>query len=123
MRIEKFQPKQVAPIQYLLKRLNTDAGLVVPGWGTTWLMVSLIGLFIVFLLLILQVYNASILLAGIQISWLGSPAQPAGIESPPVNANSFATTGLGVTLGLLVFAAGCAAFILYGARTYPTNKA
>lgn len=64
----KYVSKKVAPLQYFLRQYNTEAGRVTRGWGTAPLMVFLMVMLFLFLLIILQLYNGTIMLDEVNIN-------------------------------------------------------
>ena len=63
---------QKTVIGSVLKRIgNNGQGKVVPGWGATPVMASIGVLLLIFLVIMLQVYNQSLLLEGFTVDWNG----------------------------------------------------
>ncbi len=63
---------QKTAIGSLLKSIgNSGQGKVVPGWGAVPVMAAIGVLLLIFLVIMLQIYNQSLLLQGFSVDWNG----------------------------------------------------
>ncbi|MGD1918430.1 MAG: photosystem II reaction center phosphoprotein PsbH [Pleurocapsa sp.] len=67
--MSQYASKKTAPLQYFFRSINSEAGRVTRGWGTTPIMVGIIILFGLFLLIMTQIVNSSIMLQGMDVDW------------------------------------------------------
>ena len=67
------QMGQKTALGSLLKAIgNSGQGKVVPGWGAVPVMTVIGLLLLVFLIILLQIYNQSLLLQGFSVDWNGN---------------------------------------------------
>ena len=67
------QMGQKTALGSLLKAIgNSGQGKVVPGWGAVPVMTVIGLLLLIFLVILLQIYNQSLLLQGFSVDWNGN---------------------------------------------------
>ena len=71
--LASFNMGQKTALGSLLKAIgNSGQGKVVPGWGAVPVMTVIGLLLLVFLVILLQIYNQSLLLQGFSVDWNGN---------------------------------------------------
>lgn len=60
----------------LLLPLNSQAGLVTKGWGSSNVMIFTMCFFLLFLIVILEIYNKTILLEEFELDWMDYSPSP-----------------------------------------------
>ena len=53
----------------ILRPLNAEYGKVAPGWGTTPVMGVVMVAFLIFLVIIIQIYNSSLIIEDVDVDW------------------------------------------------------
>ena len=53
----------------ILRPLNAEYGKVAPGWGRTPIMGVVMVLFLIFLVIIIQIYNSSLIIENVDVDW------------------------------------------------------
>ena len=80
-KIKKIKPR--TRLEQMLMPFNKDCGEVDSGWGAIPVMIFFIIMFVLFLVILLQIYNSSIILTDVDIDWSGLE------EGSPPKANWF----------------------------------
>jgi len=71
--LASFNMGQKTALGSLLKAIgNSGQGKVVPGWGAVPILTVIGLLLLVFLVILLQIYNQSLLLQGFSVDWNGN---------------------------------------------------
>jgi hypothetical protein len=69
MDVSGFRPSPLdGLVSFVSNETLVDKSL--PGWGLAWVMLVVMALFLVFLVIILQIYNSSIILDGVSVGWM-----------------------------------------------------
>ena len=68
LKVKKFMALRTR-LGEILRPLNAEYGKVAPGWGTTPIMGVVMVAFLIFLLIILQIYNSSLIIENVDVDW------------------------------------------------------